>query len=116
MIEGIGAAGDALNEWFWSERASLPEGVEDLIRPLLGMTRSPVDAAVTCSEVIYAWRSQMSPASLALGADLARLCAENGYHQMDQDSRGDRLARLMSGQTIPEADVPAPRYNQAVEV
>lgn len=100
---GITEAVDSLNEWFWSSKEELPEDVVSEIQPLLSMTRSPVDAAVQSTEVLYAHMAELDHEALAMLASLAELCQVWGYHQMDLEQRGYRIAlsaRQASGEKL----------------
>jgi hypothetical protein len=90
-FDGIMSAGDALNEWFWTNKARLPEPVSEAIQPLLGAVRSPVDACVNAAEIIYAHRADLEPDDLTLGAALAALCSVNGFHGLGE-GRGDAIS------------------------
>ncbi len=89
-FDNISSAGDALNEWFWTNKARLPDLVGKTIQPLLGAVRSPVDACVNAAEIIYANRTALAPDDLALGAGLAALCSVNGFHGLGE-GRGDAM-------------------------
>lgn len=97
---GIAEAAVGLNTLYWSTKAALQPELAAMIEPLLGQTRSPVDAAVKGAEIVYANRAGLSPEWLDMGAALAVLTEMYGFHGMDQDSRGSLIAQVLRGQVV----------------
>lgn len=111
--EGISAAATDLNTWFWTNRTTIPVHVAEQIEPLLGQTRSPVDAIVNASEIVFANREAagMPSGLLEVAAGLAVVASVHGFHGMDQESRGVNISlalRRQLGETAPEGGWPAP--------
>lgn len=103
---GIAEAAVALNALYWSTRTTLDPAIAEKIEPLLGQTRSPVDAAVKSAEIIYANRAILEPEWLDMGAALAVVAELHGFHGMDVNSRGSLIGMVLRGQPVevePEA-------------
>lgn len=104
---GIAAAAAAIQDFMLDRSAAIPAGPRARIRELLGQTKSPVDAAVKTAEIIYANRDGLAAEVLELGAALAVFAESEGYHDLDKDSRGGRIAAVLRGQAV--HDAPEPR-------
>jgi hypothetical protein len=105
QFEGITAAADAVNEWFWSRKNSLSEELVGIIQPLLGPTKSAVDLVVKTAEEIYKRRDDLDGPTLQLAAGLASFCYLWGFHGMDEEARGQKMSlalRRDSGEPAPE--------------
>ena len=105
QFNGITEAADAVNEWFWTNKTTLPEVMVNKIQPLLGPTKSPVDLVVNTSESIYKNKGELDSEDLQLGASLSYFCYIWGFHGMDVDKRGAKMSlalRRDSGETAPE--------------
>lgn len=93
-FEGIADAANQLNAYFYANRGSIPGELADRIEPLLGPTRSPVDAVVKVSELVFANKEVPGiPDELKeLAASSALLAEAHGFHAMDEGSRGTKIA------------------------
>lgn len=103
---GVSDAVVQLNEYFGPNQAAIPEGVREMIRPLLGQTRSAVDAVVKVSEIVFANKEDpaLPPELLSLAAASAVVAEAFGFHGMDEGSRGSKLSlalRRQSGEAAP---------------
>ena len=109
QFEGIGDAAQALSQFYFTNKDTLPTKVAEMMGCVIGMTRSPVDAVVTTAEVVYAFREEDVSVELKeLGAACASLAAVHGYHGFDIDSRGDHISLLLRGRRLPSGvDAPA---------
>ena len=104
-FDNITEAGDAVNEWFWVNKNGMSESMVGVIQPLLGPTKSAVDLIVKTAEEIYKRRGDLDSSTLQLGAALSSLAGLWGFHGMDVDNRGHRIALALyrdSGETAPE--------------
>jgi hypothetical protein len=111
-FEGIADAALAVSEFYYANKDDLPDHVEAKFAELVGQTRSPVDAVVKAAEIIYANRASLDVIALELGAGLASLAAAQGFHGLDMDARGDRMALVLRGQTV-KGDAPEAKAEYA---
>lgn len=122
-FDHITPAADALNEWFWTNKASLNSEAVDIIQPLLGPTKSAVELVCTVAEYVYARSDDFTPDALELAGALSWLCEQFGFYGMAVDNRGSKMAsalRRRAGIEAPEGgwiapeDDPEPDYRFAV--
>ena len=112
---GIAEAALAIQDFMLDRPAALPDHARDQIRGLLGQTKSPVDAVVKAAEIIYANRQDMPPEALELGAALANVAELHGFHGMDENHRGSRMALVMRGGDVEAAPEVKAEFAPAVQ-
>lgn len=103
-FDNITEAAEAVNEWFWTNKASMAEDLVGIVQPYVGPTKSAVDLVVNTAEGIYARRDNLDAATLQLAAGLAAFAGVWGFHGMADDNRGQRMAfalRRDSGEEAP---------------
>lgn len=119
-FDGIADAANQLNQYFFANQAAIPKEVAGKIAPLLGPTRSPVDAVVNVSEIVYANREEsgMPKELLELAAGAAILAEAHGFHGMDEGSRGTKISLVMRRESGEKAatDHPWPKKADDPEV
>lgn len=114
-IDSIQSAIQAIDDFRIEHSAGLTDDVKAKIRDLASAP-SPVDQCVNMAEFLYARRAELPAAANDLGAALASYCAQNGWHGLLTDNRGQAMMAVMlndagalpDGMIIPES-APEPR-------
>lgn len=120
-IDSIQAALAAISDFRIDHGASLTDEQKAKIRELASAP-SPVDQCVNMAEFLYARRDELPEAGKVLGAALASFCAQNGWHGLLTDNRGQNMMAVMldaasslpTGVAVPET-APEPRAEYADE-
>jgi hypothetical protein len=109
QFDGISAAAEAVCQFYYVNKPTLPTHMVEILDKVIGMTRSPVDAVVKTAEVLYANLDSLTIDMKELAAACAELAARHGFHGMDIDSRGDLMALVLREKALPtNATIPLP--------
>jgi hypothetical protein len=101
--EGLAAAADAIREFYYTNKAELPEFVRDKIAGNIGQGNSPVELAVNFTETIFANRDVVPSEAMEIAAGVAMICHEHGFHQ-DLNGRAYAIVQALrrdSGERAP---------------
>lgn len=96
----------ALRDWALANYSTLDEGLKEATAGIFQLGVSPVDTLVNSAEMIYAKRDDLGDDIKQIGSGIARFCADNGFHGLNIDQRGYKIADLLEGKQI-EGDAPA---------
>jgi hypothetical protein len=100
---------NALQTFLIERTAALPDNLRDEMLEAI-TERSPVVAVIRGVEAVYARqrRKEDVPAEMLLwAADASAMTEDHGFHGMDKDGRGSKIAKVLRGQTIAEKNKPA---------
>ena len=75
---GIADARDAAQDYFFANRASFPDHVQDVLRDQFRTGASPVDAIVNFVEIVFANRQALPAAALSLAAGIVLTATDLG--------------------------------------
>ena len=90
----IGQLNQNLQAFLIKKGAGLPEFYRTIIIEAVA-SPSPVDRIVKSAEALYAVKDKLDEEGLRVCAQLAQFAALNGWHGMDQDNRGGRIAQAV---------------------
>lgn len=90
FFDNITAAGDAANQWYWSNKNKLSPFVQEKIQALLGPTRSPIEAMTVLPEIIYANKEVMDDEALDLALGLFGISVQYNFYGL-ADGRGQAI-------------------------
>lgn len=118
-IDSIPSAVLAIDDFRMAHGAALADDLRDKVREIASAP-SPVDSCVSMAELLYARRDDLPDAGRELGAALASFCAQNGWHGMLADNRGQQMMAVMldaagalpPGLAVPDV-LPEPRGEYA---
>lgn len=100
----IGQLGQNLQTFIMAKGSTLPEFTRaKLIEAVC--SPSPVDRIVKAAETLYAVKDQLDSDGRTICAQLAQFAAVNGWHGMDQENRGGRIAQAMQRELGEKAPV-----------
>jgi hypothetical protein len=95
----------ALQDMLIDGEVKFPDEIRDQLRTCL-RERSPVVGVVDALEITYA-REEEAPAELKeWAAGSAAMAAQFGFHGLDKEERGARMARHLRGQRLAKKDIP----------
>jgi shikimate 5-dehydrogenase len=103
---GIAAAADAARACLIGGSTGLPDGTAEKLAPAAATGGSPVDLTVGFAEAVYANSEAASEEAREIAAGCAVLAETFGFHGLNQDGRGSRMALVLDGQDIEEAPEP----------
>lgn len=120
QFEGIASAADAVREFYYSNKADLPEHVTTKVQPYVGTGSSPVDLIVNFTEAVYAnsgdrrgeGEKDLPAEGLEIAAGCAQLINVEGFHGRLDDRahtislalRRDSGEKAATGAKWPAAD------------
>lgn len=105
IYNGIAQAADAVRAYLIANPAALPEPAQAKLASHTGTGASPVDLVVTFAEAVYANREDLTAAhedAFEIAAGAAVLAETFGFHGLNKDSRGSRMAILLDGGEVAE--------------
>jgi hypothetical protein len=107
LYDNIALAADETREWIILNQADLTESLISLTRTGV----SPVDLIVKFAETVYANEESFTDVeALEIAAADAALCEEFGYHGMNIDARGSKIASVLRGNTVENPPEPKPEF------
>jgi hypothetical protein len=108
FMNEIGQLNQSLQAFLIEKGSALPEFCRTKIVEAVG-SPSPVERIVKSCEALYAVKDVLDADGQMICAQLAQFAALNGWHGMDQDNRGGRIAQAMQrdlGEKAPTGDWP----------
>lgn len=90
FFDSITTAGDAANQWYWTNKTSLSTFLQEKIQTLLGPTKSPIEAAVTLPELIYANKQALNDDALELAIGLLGVAVQYNFYGLGE-GRGQSI-------------------------
>lgn len=105
-FESPAQAADAIRRFYYQNEATMDEHVKAKLAPWVGTGSSPVDLMVNAAEVALAEPTLIPADVKPIFAGAAMFADNNGFHGMNKDSRGAKIAALLDGQTVTEPPTP----------
>lgn len=114
-FQGPFEARDALLNFIIDRTAPVPSDVRDKLRELL-LQPSPVAAVAEAVELIYARREEVPPELATIAADAAVFCASFGFHGLNEEARGSKIALVLKrdADDLPEGATPIAEEDEPV--
>lgn len=104
----INTTAQAAAQEFLARPEAFPGRVQTKLSQGISQNLSPVETIVCFAEAVYANLHTASPEAREVAAGCAELAAQNGYHQLDQDGRGQKMGQVLRGLNCPEP-IPIPQ-------
>lgn len=105
----IGPLTKALLVYLIAKGSGLPDFAQENLA-VAASAPSPVDRIVKSAEALYAIRDDLDADGQTVCAQLASFAAQNGWHGLEQDNRGGKMAQAMlrdMGEKAPVGKWPA---------
>lgn len=102
---GAADAADAARALVVAGDTGLADFAMGKLMPLTRTGASPVDLIVSFAEAVYHHRAVATEGAKAVAAGCALVCETFGFHAMQIDSRGSRIAQLLDGIAVDEEPV-----------
>lgn len=112
-FEGIGDSSTAVRNWLIRNADKVPEHLQERLSGMTGTGTSPVDLIITFTEAVYANQKDFPKEAKDLAAACADVAEANGYHGFDEDQKGSRISKVLSGQKVAEDKLPPVRQELA---
>ena len=112
--DGAADAADAARALVIAGDTGLGEFAMGKLMPLTRTGASPVDLIVSFAEAVYCQRAAATEGAKAIAGGCALVCETFGFHAMQIDSRGSRIAQLLDGAAVD--DEPAAKAEWAEPV
>lgn len=109
QFETLGDASEAIAEWYYGNKAAMPETVATRVKALMG-SASKVELVYETAQLVYAHRDQMMSEDLALGAGLLQLAHHYGFDGLGADDIGLRMSDVLrreAGEKCPSGSWPS---------
>ena len=108
-FDGIADAADAARALVISGGTGLAATIAEKLAPLGRTGTSPVDLIVGFAEAIYANAGAATAEAKDVAAGCAIVAETYGFHQMNVEARGSKIARTLDGKAVsnppePKAD------------
>jgi hypothetical protein len=113
LYEGIADAADDVGMAVGAEDG-IPPFVLDKVYPYVIVGASPVDRIVYFAETVYANADDCSADVKDIAGGCALVCEMFGFHGMNVNSRGSKIAAVLNGATIESPPAPKPELTAPV--
>ncbi|MBX9881274.1 MAG: hypothetical protein K2X73_04805 [Sphingomonas sp.] len=105
-FDGLADAANAARRVLILGATGLPAAIADKLAPLTGTGTSPVDLICGFAEAVYAHPGEANAEVKDIAGGCALFAEGFGFHGMNADARGTKIARVLAGQNVANAPVP----------
>ena len=106
--DGIHDAATDVRRWLIQNEAKLPEHLKDRLTAVANEP-SPVTVVTTFAEAVYANEKDFNAEAKDIAAGVAVVCETFGFHGMNEDARGSRIAQALRGTKLAKGKAPEPK-------
>ena len=114
-FEGIADAADAARAMVIGGGTGLPAQIAEKLAPLGRTGASPVDLMVGFAEAVYAHRADATAEAKEAAGGVALFAESVGFHGLNVDARGSKIARVLDGQNVANAPEPKAEWLEVAE-